>query len=100
MKTMEPVAPELGFRFQHGPLARDLAEFRDVLSTAPSSVVFYHREHFAPWLRDVLREVALARRFEGYHSTPPAPDVYREIALELVARRLAEGQGRPGPVSR
>lgn len=88
--TNEPVPEERGFRFRHGPVARDLAQFCAILAAAPADVAFYHREHFAPWLRDVLHELPLARRLEAYAQAPPAPDVYREIVLDLASRRAAE----------
>lgn len=81
---------ELGFRFQHGPLARSLSEFASAIAQAPTSVVYYHREHYVPWMRDVLHETKLARRLEGYAAAPPAPDVYREILVDLLRARLAD----------
>lgn len=86
----DEVAPELAFRFQHGPEARSLAQMRDVLLGAPASVAWYHRGHYAAWVREVLRDDPLARRFEGYAEHAPDADVYREIVLELVERRLRE----------
>lgn len=88
--TLTPFPEALGFRFQHGPVARSLGEFRDILEAAPVQAVWYHREHYAAWLREVVRDLPLARRFEAYASTPPAPDVYRDLALSLVTRRLEE----------
>ncbi|HUR69298.1 MAG TPA: hypothetical protein VM370_08625 [Candidatus Thermoplasmatota archaeon] len=85
----ESVAEPLAFRFQHGPLARSLAEFGAIVAQAPVDVVWYHRAHIVPWLRDVLREVALARRLDALAESGPAPDVYREIVVELVRRRIA-----------
>lgn len=90
MKTQTLVPEERGFRFQHGPVARSLEEFRAHLADAPAQAVFYHREHFAPWLREVLHELPLARRLEAYVAAPPAPDVYKEIVVDLVAKRLKE----------
>jgi len=88
MKTDLVVPEERAFRFQHGPAARSLDEFRDIVAQAPPHVVHYHREHFAPWLREVLHELPLARRLEGYAASPPAPDVYKELVLDLVSRRV------------
>lgn len=96
-KPDELVPEERGFRFQHGPVARNLTQFRAIVAEAPPQAVFYHREHFAAWLRDVLHELPLARRLEGYVATPPAPDVYREIVLDLLARRLTELEASAKP---
>jgi len=90
MRTEEPIPEAQGFRFQHGAVARSLEEFRAVVAQAPAEAVWYHREHFAPWLREVVRDLPLARRLESYAAAPPAPDVYREVVLDLVARRLEE----------
>jgi hypothetical protein len=81
------VPPERGFRFQHGPLACSLEEFRIAIAQAPVEVVHYHREHFVPWVRDVLGDEPLARRLEAYAESGAAPDVYREIVVDLVGRR-------------
>lgn len=81
------VSEPLAFRFQHGPSARSLVEFRDVLRGAPVDVVWYHRLHFVPWVRDVLQDEPLARRLEAFAEEGPAPDVYRDIVAGLVARR-------------
>lgn len=89
-KTDALVPQEQGFRFQHGPVARSLAQFRAIVAEAPPETVFYHREHFVPWVRDILHELPLARRLEGYVANAPAPDVYREIVLDLVSRRLKD----------
>lgn len=89
-----PIVPEaLAFRFQHGAQARSLPEFADVLSSAPLEVVWYHRGHYASWLREVLHEVALARRFESYAEGGGDPDVYRETVTSLLRRRV-EGPHR------
>lgn len=83
-----PVREELAFRFRHGPAARSLPEFHALLATAPPEAVHFHREHFAPWLRDVLGEAPLARRFEQYAEAGAEPGVLRETLVALVARRL------------
>lgn len=83
----------LAFRFRHGAVARSLREFRDVLARAPGDVVWYHRGHYAAWLRDVLREAGLARRFEAFAESGGDPDVYRETVTSLVERRLSELDG-------
>lgn len=87
---LDDVPAERGFRFQHGPVALNLREFRTALAQAPASVAFYHREHYAPWLREVVGDLPLARRIEAYVADPPAPEVYRELLVDLVARRCAE----------
>lgn len=97
VKPNEIVPEERGFRFQHGPVARSLLQFRAIVAEAPPHVVFYHREHYAAWLRDILHELPLARRLEAYAQTPPAPDVYREIVLDLVARRVGEMEASAKP---
>lgn len=89
--TLE-VPDEQGFRFQHGPVARSHREFATALAQAPTSVVFYHREHYVPWVRDVLQDAPLARRLDAYLSSPPAPDVYRDFVVELVRKRVVELQ--------
>lgn len=89
MPTEALVPEERGFRFQHGPVARSLVEFRAHVAAAPPQAVFYHRAHFVPWLRDILHELPLARRLEAYVAAPPAPDVYKEIVLDLLDGRLA-----------
>lgn len=91
-RTMEmaQVPEERGFRFQHGALAQSLPEFRATIEHAPEGVVWYHRAHFAPWLRDILHELPLARRLEALAAAPPAPDVYRELVLDLTRKRLDE----------
>lgn len=85
------VPEEFGFRFQHGPVARSLREFASALKQAPTSVVHAHRAHYPPWVRDVLHDEPLARRLEQYAEGGPAPDVYRDIVVSLVARRAEEG---------
>lgn len=88
--SMTEVPEDRGFRFQHGPLACSLSEFATALAQAPTGIVYYHREHYVPWVRDVLGDSPLARRLEAYAMAPPAPDVYRETILELVRTRLRE----------
>lgn len=87
------VPEEMGFRFQHGPVATSLRDFANALAQAPTSVVHYHRAHYPPWVRDVLGDEPLARRLEQFAQESPAPDVYRDIVVSLVARRAADAAG-------
>lgn len=88
---VESPAPEaLAFRFRTGEAARSLREFREALARVDAGTVAYHRAHFVPWLREVLRDDPLARRVESYAEEPRDAAVLREILLDLVDRRLAQ----------
>lgn len=92
---LEPVPEERAFFFQHGARAQSLAEFADALEAAVPEVVWFHRDHFAPWLREVVQDVPLARRFETYAAAGGDPGVYRETVARLVRRRVEELGTRP-----
>src|SRR5687767_8705534 len=83
-----PLPENLGFRFRHGPVAHDLAEFERILAKAPADVVTFHRPHYAGWLRDVLGDEPLARRFEAYDAGGAEGDALRDVLCALVRRRL------------
>lgn len=83
------VAPERAFRFQTGETAASLPELVAVLRHAPPDTVWFHREHFAAWLREVVRDEALARRFEFYARHPPQPEMLRDILADVVATRVS-----------
>lgn len=85
----EPAPEALAFRFQDGTSARSLAEFAQRLQAATPSTVWYHRDHFAPWLSDVVLDEPLARRVAYFAESAPDPEVFREIVLDLVAKRLS-----------
>lgn len=83
-----PVPDHLGFRFRHGPVAHDLAEFEALLAKAPADVVTFHRPHYAGWLREVLGDEPLARRFEAYDAGGAEGDALRDVLVALVHLRL------------
>jgi hypothetical protein len=83
-----PLPDALGFRFRHGPVAHDLREFHDILALAPAEVVTYHRPHFGAWLRGVLGDEPLARRFEAYDQAGAEGDALRDVLVALVELRL------------
>ena len=93
----EPAPDPLGFRFRSGESARSLEEFEAALRRAPADALMFHREHFVPWLRDVVRDDPLARRVESYAQEARDGELLREILVDLVGRRLAQldvpGQG-------
>jgi len=88
--AFSPASEDQAFRFQSGATARSLEEFAARVASEPDSVVWYHRSHFAPWVRDVVGDVPLSRRFEYYAQQAPAPDVFREIVATLSHQRLSE----------
>lgn len=86
----DPVPDEQAFRFQNGAAARSLVEFRDALAASPTWLAWYHREHFVPWVRDVLGDAPLARRIEHYAETGGDPELFRETLRDLATRRIEE----------
>lgn len=86
----EPTSPEAAFRFETGATAASLAEFHARLAEVPAGTVAYHRSHFAPWVREVLRDEPLARRLEAYAESGAEPGTLRDILRDLVERRLRE----------
>lgn len=87
-------APEAqAFRFQSGGSARSLEELHARLAEAPAGVVWYHREHFPSWLRDVVGDDPLARRFAAYAAQAPHAESLRETLVGLVRFRLGELRG-------
>ncbi|GEM_PF-4565881 len=78
------------FRFSDGQTASSLAGLVEALSRATPTVVGYHREHFVPWLRDVVGDEPLARRFAYYAQAGGEPDVLRETLVALGRARLRE----------
>jgi hypothetical protein len=84
-------APEAqAFVLQDGQRARSLAQLVDALSRAAPGVAWYHREHFVPWLRDVVGDEPLARRFEFYARAGGDPEILRDTLVALGRARLAE----------
>lgn len=90
----EPVTDARAFRLHSGGLARSLDELEARLAESPAHVAWYHREHFAPWVRDVLGDAPFARRLEAFAATPDA-DAYRDIVLGLLRTRLRAGLSPP-----
>lgn len=88
--AFEPARDEQAFRFRSGASARSLAELEERLREAPPDVVAYHRQHFAPWLREVVGDEPLSRRFEALAEEGAAPDVLRDALCGLVRARLDE----------
>lgn len=89
-RVVEPVDEGLAFRFSNGATARSLVELEGVLRAAPPGVVWFHREHFVPWVRDVLGDEPLARRFEHYAAAHAAPDALKDVLADLVETRVRE----------
>lgn len=98
MKTPTPAprhawenAPEeLAFRFSDGAAARSLAELARAIRHVPAATVWYHREHFAPWIAGVVGDEPLARRFEHYSRAGGDAEVLRDTLADLVETRLAQ----------
>jgi len=86
--AFDPVAEDLAFRLHSGGVARSLEELEARLAEAPAAVAWYHRGHFAPWVRDVVGDEGLARRLEGFAHTPD-PEAYRDAVLGVLRTRLA-----------
>lgn len=84
MHTVAP--PEQAFRLQNGASARSIEELEARLREAPPGVAWFHREHFGPWVRDILHDDGLARRLQAFASTPDG-DAYRDIVLGLLRAR-------------
>lgn len=82
--------PEAAFAFQDGQQARDLEQLVDALGRASPAVVWYHREHLVPWLRDVVGDGPLAARFAYYARAGGDADILRETLVALGRARLAE----------
>jgi hypothetical protein len=84
-------APETAaFVMQDGQRVHSLAQLVETLQRASPGVAWYHRDHFVPWLREVLRDEPLARRFEHFARMGGDPEVLRETLLALARARLAE----------
>ena len=81
---------ERAFRLQSGGAARSVEELAKRLEEAPAAVAWYHREHFASWVRDVLQDAPLARRLEAFAGTPDA-EAYRDVVLGVLRTRLRGG---------
>jgi hypothetical protein len=88
--AFEPAPEAQAFRFQSGTFARSLAELEERLASEGPFVVWYHRDHFPPWLRDVGGDAPLARRFAQFAAESPEPEALRAILSGLVRTRLAE----------
>lgn len=88
--ALAPVPEERAFRFSNGASARSLAELADVLRQVPEGVVWYHREHLVPWVRDVAGDEPLARRLEFYAREGGEPDAYRDLLADLLGARVGE----------
>lgn len=95
-RHVRDAAPDhLAFRFQSGEVARSLAEFGTHLRGAPATSVWFHREHFVPWLREVLGDDPLARRVEAYASDARDAEVLRELLVDLVDARVGQLESVP-----
>lgn len=81
---------EAAFALQDGQRARDLEQLVDALARASPSVVWYHREHFVPWLRDVVGDAPLAARFAHYAAAGGDAEILRETLVGLGRARLAQ----------
>ncbi|MEA3201004.1 MAG: hypothetical protein QOE90_2432 [Thermoplasmata archaeon] len=87
-------APEAqAFVLHDGRRARSLAQLVDVLAGSPAALAAYHREHFAPWLRDVVGDEPLARRFDFFARQGGDPDALRETLVALGRARVRELDG-------
>ena len=90
-RYVRDASPEgIAFRFVDGSMARSLAQLVTALQHASVETAWYHREHLAPWLREVLHDEPLARRVEHFARAGLAPDVFRETVLALARSRLDE----------
>lgn len=87
--VQDPAPAEQAFFFRSGRSAASLADFARVLREESAATVHYHREHFAPWLRGVLGDDPLARRFESFVEVPDDA-TYRDLAASLAEARLAQ----------
>ena len=88
-RVLETVSDERAFRFSHGGVARSLEELERALREAPAGPVWFHREHLVPWVRDVLGDEPLARRYEHYAQAHMDADVLRDALADLAATRLS-----------
>ena len=88
--ALAPLPDEKAFRFTSGASARNLADLADALRSAPAGTVWFHREHFVPWVRDLVGDEPLARRMEHYAREGGDPDVLRDTLADLVATRVEE----------
>lgn len=88
--ALEPVDEDRAFRLTSGGAARSLADLAGELRRAPSGAVWFHREHFVPWVRDVVGDEPLARRMDAYARSGADPDVLRDVLADLVSVRVEE----------
>jgi hypothetical protein len=96
----EPTAPEQAFRFENGAVASTLVEFHERLADVPARTLDYHRTHFAPWVREVVRDEPLALRLESYGESGADAETLRDVLRDLVGARLRElAAGDAGPSS-
>lgn len=91
--VVEPVEDARAFRFSNGRVARSLAELAAALHEVPAGTAYYHREHLVPWLRDVMGDEPLARRFEHYAREGGEPDAFRDLLADLAANRVEQLRG-------
>jgi len=84
--------PAQAFRLRSGEEARSLVQLASALSRASPGDVEFHKAHFPAWLRGVLGDEPLARRFEHYAAAGGDADVLR-ATLAALARRRAEELG-------
>lgn len=96
----EPTPPELAFRFANGAVAASLAEFHARLGDLPADVVHHHREHYAAWVRDILRDEPLALRLEAYGSSGADAEALRDVLNDLVGKRLRDLQAQAASSSK
>lgn len=88
--VVDPTDEQHAFRFQSGETSRSLSDFHAHLASVPASVLWYHRSHFAPWLRHVLGDDPLARRVASFADEARDAEMLRELLRDLVAARLAQ----------
>jgi hypothetical protein len=88
--ALAPVAEERAFRFSNGASARSLAELADALRAVPEGVVWFHREHLVPWVRDVVGDEPLARRMDFYAREGGEPDTFRDLLADLLGTRVGQ----------
>lgn len=63
-RALTPCAGSDAFRFADGATVRDLNELRHAIASKSASLVQHHREHYAPWIQQILGDPALARKVE------------------------------------
>lgn len=81
------------FVFEDGRRAKSLEQLVDVLAHAQGNLAWHHREHFPAWLRDVVGDEPLARRFEHYARMGGDADVLRQTLVGLGRLRVRELAG-------